>query len=173
MDAALRRLNGNMKTLETLADDARLWIFAAERPLADGLRTQVEQEFDAFLAQWKSHGKPLTAAYAIVHDRFVAVAMIPDGDPSGCSVDKLYGLVKRIESATGSSLLDGDRIFYRDDSGEIASVSRAQFREMVKRGDAAADTPVFDLTIDRLGTFRKGEFEKRAAESWHAAAFGI
>ena len=39
-------------TFHELPPDARLWIFAAERPLAAGERASVTREVDAFIDQW-------------------------------------------------------------------------------------------------------------------------
>jgi hypothetical protein len=42
--------------------DARLWIFAAERPLTEGETDALMGVVDAFLDDWKAHGHPLHCA---------------------------------------------------------------------------------------------------------------
>jgi hypothetical protein len=151
--------------LEQLGQDARIWVFATPSELD---RDRVSRELEAFVGQWKAHGKPIAAAYELLHDRFVVVGMDPDVDTSGCSIDKLFGLLQKLDA----SFVDSERIYYRDDAGKIASATRAEFRELVGRGELGAETTVFDLTVDRLGELRS-RFETPAAESWHGRAFGI
>lgn len=151
--------------LEQLGENARIWVFGTPSGLD---RDRVSRELEAFVGQWKAHGKPLAAAWELLHDRFVVVGMDPEVDPSGCSIDKLYGLVETLDR----SMLDAERVFYRDAAGEIASVTRAEFRERVRRGEIDSETPVFDLTVERLQDLRR-RFETRAGQSWHARAFGL
>jgi hypothetical protein len=164
MDARERAFSTGMK-LEELGNDARIWVFGTPANLD---RRHVEQELDTFVGQWKAHGKPLAAAYETLHDRFVVVGMDPNVDPSGCSIDKLFGLVENLDP----KLLDSDRIYYRRTDGEIASAARAEFREMVARGEVGVGTRVFDLTVERLRDLRS-RFEVPAGEAWHAKAFGL
>ena len=42
--------------------DARLWIFAAERPLSDTEQESLLAVVDEFLEHWAAHGAPLAAA---------------------------------------------------------------------------------------------------------------
>ena len=71
-------------TLEQLGDDARIWIFGSSSALD---RERVGRELDAFVGQWKAHGKPVAAAFDLLHDRFVVVGLDGGVDPSGCSID--------------------------------------------------------------------------------------
>ena len=46
---------------DQLPDDARLWIFTAERSLSDAEQAQLLSEVDRFVGQWGAHDVPLTA----------------------------------------------------------------------------------------------------------------
>ena len=61
-------------------------------------------------------------------------------------------------------MLDASRVFYRDANGNVASVARGEFRNV-----ANEETIVFDTTAQRLADIRSGAWERRAADSWHAA----
>ena len=151
-------------TLEQLGQDAHIWIFGSPTAL-DGER--VRGELDAFVGQWKAHGKPVTAAFDLLHDRFVVVGLDGAVDPSGCSIDKLFGMIETLDPA-----LLSDRVYFRDGSGNVAHATRAEFREMKARGEVSAETRVFDLTVQKAGDLRE-RFETRAAEAWHSRAFGM
>ena len=49
-------------SFDNLPPDARLWVFAAGRPLDAEERGRLLTLVDAFLEQWKAHGARLTAA---------------------------------------------------------------------------------------------------------------
>ena len=61
---------------DQLPSDARLWIFAAERPLSTTESRRVLDETDAFIDQWAAHGVPLMAGRDLRHDQFVLVGEV-------------------------------------------------------------------------------------------------
>jgi hypothetical protein len=157
-----------------LPDDARLWIFAAERPLSSEQAARVTAELDAFLDGWNAHGHPVVGAREVRYSRFLMIAADERATGvSGCSIDSLFRVLKELESATGTTLLDSSLIFFRDASGEVHSAPRAEFREMARSGEVDATTTVFDNTVESVGKMREGGWERPLAESWHARAFGF
>src|SRR5688572_30363145 len=60
---------------DQLPSDARLWIFAAERPLSTSESRRILDEADAFIDQWAAHGVPLTAGRDLRHNQFVLVGV--------------------------------------------------------------------------------------------------
>jgi hypothetical protein len=70
--------------------------------------------------------------------------------------------------------LDGfDRtwVYYRDGEGKVNTAARSHFQDLVAKGSVAADTPVFDTTVQFVGDLRRGAFETAFSQSWHATAF--
>lgn len=155
--------------IDALPDGARLWIFAASRPLTAEELAFLHDRFPAFLAEWTAHGRELRAAWQILEDRFVVVAVdeSPSG-ASGCSIDALMRHVRGLEEALGVDLLDGTPVWYRAADGEIATVGRPEFRRLAAEGVIDGKTPVFDPTVSTVGDLRAGQLERPAAESWHA-----
>lgn len=151
---------------------ARLWVSAAERPLSPGEAQRLLERVDAFLAGWHAHGAPVAGARDLVHDRFLLVAADEEATGvSGCSIDSLYRVLKELERELGVSLLDSSLVFYRDDTGEIRSATRPEFRELASTGGVGEDSIVFDNTVTTVGALRSGGWERRMADSWHARAF--
>ncbi len=150
---------------ETLTPDARAWIFASPSPLEPSTRSLIDESVGQFVSGWESHGTPVPAASRLLHDQFLLVAVDDSQHPSGCSVDKLFRLVSDLSRRTGGNLLDPQRIWFRDARGEIRSATRPEFRSMAASGEVGPDTPVFDLTVERLAEVDR--FERPAAESWH------
>ena len=156
---------------EALPEDARVWIFSAERPLTDDEQSRLLGEVDGFLDQWGAHDMPLTAGRDIRYDRFLFVAVDQRAvGPSGCSIDALVRQMKALQADIGAELVNHAPVLYRQ-GDHIARVSREQFAELVERGDIDPGTTVFDTTLTRLGDVREGRWETRASDSWHGRAF--
>lgn len=158
-------------TLDQLSPSSRVWVFGASDPLDTEQQLSVETSVREFLGSWKAHGQPLRAAVEIRDSRFVIIAADDAADPSGCSIDSLFGRLSGFQKL-GVSLLDSTLVFYRTKEGEVRSVDRATFRRLAGEGEIDSRTKVFDLTPETLADVRSG-LEKQASESWHAQAFGL
>jgi hypothetical protein len=158
---------------DRLPASARLWVFAAERPLDADERSQVLGVVDEFLSTWKAHGVPLTSARDLRYDRFLLVGVDEaSAGASGCSIDAMVHHLELLERAMGVALLDHGPVLFRQDDA-IERLPRPAFAELARRGDVSPDTIVFDNTVSRVGDVREGRWERPARESWHARAFGL
>lgn len=152
----------------SLPTDARVWVFACDRPLAGERAGTLLAEVDAYLAQWKAHGSPLRCARDWRHDRFLAIGIDPTAEQaSGCSIDDLFRTLRALGTAAGTQVVGGGRVFYRDAAGTVQTASRAEFSAKAMRGDVTADTPVFDTSVILAEDWRT-RFERRAGEAWTA-----
>ena len=159
---------------DRLPDDARLWVFAAARPLDDAQQRALLEHADAFLDRWAAHGAPVVGGRELRHARFLLVGADERATGvSGCSIDALFRSLGELEARTGVPMRDGSLVFFRGAAGEIRAEPRAAFRERVRSGGVAGDTAVFDNTVATVGDLRAGRWEKPLRESWHARAFGL
>lgn len=155
-----------------LPDDARLWIFAAARPLDAEECSRLLALVDDFLAGWHAHGHPVVGARDLRLDQFLLVAADERASGvSGCSIDSLYRVLKQVDGEISVGLLDSSLVHYRDADGTVRSVSRPDFRELVAEGAVDGDTLVFDNTLRTVGDLRAERWELPLRESWHARAF--
>jgi hypothetical protein len=156
---------------DQLPQDARLWIFAASRPLSGDERRRVLAEADGFIEQWTAHGVPLRASRDIQHDQFIVVGVDERAaGVSGCSVDALVRRMNQLGAQIGVDLVDNGPVLYRN-AGRIERVSREQFADLAAKGAVSLDTVVFDNTLTSVGDLRAGRWEVRAADAWHRRAF--
>ena len=156
---------------DQLPDDARLWIFTAERSLSDAEQAQLLTEVDRFVGQWGAHDVPLTAARELRYDRFLFVAVDQRKvGPSGCSIDALVRQTKALEQEIGIELVNHAPVVFRQGSA-IERVPRDQFAKLAAAGKVGLETTVFDNTLTCVGDVRAGRWETRLANSWHARAF--
>lgn len=152
-----------------LPDDARIWIFSASRPLDDATGARLLSQVDAWLDQWKAHGVPLTCAREWRDDRFLVIGVDQSqAGASGCSIDALFRVLRDCERESGTPLVAGGRVFYREMSGDIVCTDRDGFRALAGSGLADARTRVFDPTLTVARDYRAG-FERAAGESWHVS----
>jgi hypothetical protein len=157
-----------------LPGDARLWIFAASRPLAADESAALLARVDDFVGGWLAHGHPVVGARDWRHGRFLLVGADERATGvSGCSIDSLFRVLKELEGRLGAGLLDRSGIWFRDASGEIRSATRPEFRALVQAGEVGEDTVVFNNTLGTVGELLAGKWEVPVRDSWHARAFAV
>jgi hypothetical protein len=152
---------------DTLADNARVWVFASDRPLTGDRANQLLAAVDKYLAQWHAHGHPLTVGREWRHDRFLAIAVDQtDAYASGCSIDGLFRSLQAIQPQVGASLVNGSLVHFRDAAREIRSTTRDKFSDLSSQGAVTKETAVFDPTVTTAGEWRE-RFETVVGRSWH------
>jgi hypothetical protein len=148
--------------ISQLPDDARIWIFGISPPLDEQKSEQLLGSIDEFLDRWTAHKVPIASARDLLYGSFLVIAVDKRSETSGCSIDKMFGLLKQLERDYGIAILESNRIFYRGGDGAVHAITRASFRE---NGDP--HTIVFDTLSERLGELRSGFWERYARDSWH------
>lgn len=153
---------------ENLPDCSRIWVFGSDRPLEAGETQGLLAEADRFLEGWTAHGSPLTASREWTDTHFLTIAVDQStAGASGCSIDGLFRTLSALGPRIGANLVGSGRVFYRDATGAVQSVSRDRFTERALAGEITPATRVFDTTLPTLGDWRE-RFERSAADSWHA-----
>lgn len=147
--------------MNQLDDQARTWLFGISPSLDENKSQQLLATVDQFLNQWAAHGAPVTSARELLFDSFLAIAVDENSETSGCSIDRMFGLLHQFERDLGVSILDANRVFVRHADGRIEALSRDDFR---KRGDL--HTTVFDTTAERLEEIRSGHWIRKAQDAW-------
>jgi len=147
-----------------LPDDSRIWIFGISPALDDPQSARLTAEVDSFLDRWAAHGQPIVSARDLLHGSFLVIAVDKRSETSGCSIDRMFGLLQQLERELGVSILDANRVFYRGGDGAVHAMSRAHFRDSGDR-----HTVVFDTIAERLSAVRSGGWERTAEASWHRA----
>lgn len=156
---------------DQLPPNARLWIFAADRPLSSAERPTFLADIDRFLDHWAAHKVPLPAARELRYDRFLLIGVDESSTgASGCSVDALVRAMKTFEEVYGLELVNHAPVLYRE-GDDIRRVPREEFRELARSGRLTPDTVVFDNTLTSVGALQQGRWETRAADAWHGRAF--
>lgn len=151
-----------------LSDDSRIWIFGISPSLDDARGAQLLARVDRFLSSWAAHGEPITSDRDLIEGSFLVIGVDRRSETSGCSIDRMFGLLQELERDLGVKILDPDRIFCRDADGRVHAVTRAEFRDS---GDP--HIVVFDVLAERLGDILSGRWERPAKDSWHGSLLGV
>ena len=148
--------------ISQLPDDSRIWIFGISPPLDAQKSSRMLSVVDRFLDDWAAHQQPIVSGREIVYGSFLIIGVDRRSETSGCSIDRMFGLLRQLEHELDIAVLDPNRIFCRDESGSVTSVSRRDFSERGRE-----DTVVFDILAERISAVRAGRWEKPARDSWH------
>jgi hypothetical protein len=158
-----------MTLFEHLPDSAHCWLYAASRSLTAAEAGDLLTALHPFRAAWTTHGRPVESGATVVDNRvLVLAAHVPDGDMSGCGIDKSLHALDGFAAQAGFSWVSGLMIVFRTRAGSLETISRAGFAELASNGDVDGHTPVIDLSVRSLGDLRKQGLERPAASSWHA-----
>jgi hypothetical protein len=153
-----------------LPNSAKLWVYQSNRCFTPSEKEEILQKGLLFVSGWASHGSKLTAAFEIVYDRFLVLAVDETQmKASGCSIDSSVGFIKEIEKTYGVNLFDRLAVaFYKGE--EIHVLSLAEFESLIDNKIVSPDTIVFNNLVSTVGEFRN-YWQVRAKDSWLARCF--
>src|ERR1700681_572981 len=114
--------------LENLPDDARTWVFGANKTLEATASETLLSEVDRFLSQWKEHRSPLTVGRDWKYGRSLTVSVDQStAGASGCSIDGLFRTLKALEPKLGASLVTSGLVFSHEPDAAIRWVVHRGF----------------------------------------------
>ncbi|HEV7765030.1 MAG TPA: hypothetical protein VGQ76_08520 [Thermoanaerobaculia bacterium] len=147
--------------MDQLSNDAYVWIFGISPSLDAQKSDALLRQVNGFLENWAAHGTPIPGAAEVREGSFLIVAADEQREKSGCSIDRMFGTLKQLERDLEVAILDSNRVFFREGES-VRAVARSEFK-----GTANAESPVFDVLVERLGDVREGVWVKPASQSWH------
>jgi hypothetical protein len=128
----------------TIADQSRIWIYAAEHKLTNDQENYILDHISVHLQNWEAHKVPLTAGVTILENHFIIIALDErKNGASGCSIDTLQNKIQEIEKELSISLLNRLNIFCKIDD-TIKSIPTTKLAE-----NANKETLFYDLTIQK------------------------
>jgi len=155
---------------DQLPEDARLWIYQANRSFTQEELKEIESDLNEFLIQWTAHGADLKAAFDLKYKRFIIIGLDQQYNAaSGCSIDASVRFIQGLEKKYEVDLMDKMNVSYKQ--GEfVAYKPLIDFKKMVKEGAVSKNTIVFNNLVATKEEFDQN-WEVRASESWHSRFF--
>lgn len=137
-----------VSTLADLPDDARAWCYVTADPMGDDGVRRLADGLDAFFDGWRSHGRIVHGAAAVLERQVVVVAaVLAQGDISGCGIDQHVRVLDALFDEIGARHAGTLDVAWRDPDGALHVTSRAGFRAA---GDAARRLPRDARTLGEI-----------------------
>ena len=130
-----------MSSWQQISDDARVWVYQADRFLSDDESTQLLLSATEFVKEWSSHGSGLLASAHVFHNAFL-VLFVDESQvgASGCSIDKSVRFVKQMEVELSVGFFDRLKICMLQDN-------QMKLLPLSNLGDVKEDAQFFDNTV--------------------------
>lgn len=150
---------------DKLPDNARVWVYQANRPLSDGDVTAINQALQPALGQWAAHGQVLLASAQVVENRFVVVGVDEGYNlPSGCSIDSSVQTLRQLGELLGVDFFDRSAAIRATD-GVVRTIELPAIKAAVMDGVVTPETTVFN-TLVKTKTEFLANWHLRADGSW-------
>ncbi|MBD2699481.1 hypothetical protein IC229_02450 [Spirosoma sp. BT702] len=155
---------------DKLSDNARIWVYQADRPLADTEVKTVEELLKPALSQWAAHGQPLLASVNVSENRFVVIGLDEEYSlPSGCSIDDSVRTLRNVGQQLGVDFFDRSAAVQLTDES-VVTISLPAIKNAVVDGQLTPDTFVFNTLVKTKAEFLTN-WRIRAANSWLSRYF--
>ncbi|GAB3642100.1 hypothetical protein [Spirosoma arcticum] len=150
---------------DKLPDDARVWVYQANRPLSDGDVNAINQELKPALSYWAAHGQALLASAQVIENQFVIVGVDEGYNlPSGCSIDASVRTLRQLGESLGIDFFDRSAAV-RGVDGSVMTIELPAIKTAVLSGTITPDTVVFNTLVKIKAEFLTN-WHLRAADSW-------
>lgn len=155
---------------QSLPNNARVWIYQANRSLSAMELENVNPIIENFIGQWTRHGENVHGSYQWQYNQFLIVAVDQDiVEVSGCAIDASVKLIKEIESIINVDLMNKLAIAFKE--GDVIKLaSMPAFKQLAKDQLVNQDTIVFNNLVDTKEGVATS-WEVPAKNSWHKRFF--
>lgn len=158
-----------METLqaETLTDEARIWIYQADRLLNEQEVACISRKLEKWQKEWNTHGLELYSEAWVEDGVFLILAIDESRQPaSGCSIDQSVHFIRQIGSRINVDFLDRMNFAYQDEDGQVKLTSDKEIARLYEKGVITDETLFYNTTIQTKGAWKKQKLTP-LKDSWH------
>jgi hypothetical protein len=142
--------------MKELSDDSKIWIYQAERDLSKDEINVITPLIQSFCGSWTAHNNQLKAAFEIVKNRFIVLAVDESmNTASGCSIDKSVAFLKSISEQLGVSLFERMQMAYLNNES-LETVHYNDLKIAFESKIINEDTCFYNNNVQSLGEYRNG-----------------
>ena len=140
---------------DSLSGESRVWLYTADRVLAQPEIQELGQALEAFLADWAAHGQSLQASWRLEGGRCLMIALDESSpEATGCSIDAKVHWLQKIGAQMGVDWMSRNQVIHysADPNGagdRWMQSSLASFWSARKAGRVDAGTPVVNAVVTR------------------------
>ncbi|MDH5476338.1 MAG: hypothetical protein OEX22_11650 [Cyclobacteriaceae bacterium] len=155
---------------DEIEDNARVWIYQADRKLSDTEAEKLENEAKVFTEQWAAHGTGLMASAKVFHHQFLILTVDESQHgASGCSIDSSVAFIRNVEQQYGINFFDRNKVAFLLNE-EIYLESIQNLKNKIEKGDIASDTLTFNNLVATKGEMKE-KWVSPAQNTWLARYF--
>lgn len=150
--------------MQSMHSESRIWFYGLQQPLTDEQAEVLRRLMDEFVGQWKAHGAQLAAAYRLIGNQCLILAVDErQQQATGCSIDKSVHLLMKFGQQYGVDFFNRMLVFTADENG-IQSYTPASLKAAIVGGLITPETPVMYTLAPTLGASGTGMIP--LSESW-------
>ncbi len=144
--------------------ESRMWFYGLQEPLTDDQVQVLSGLMDNFVGQWKAHGAQLAAAYRILGNQCLIIAVDErQQQATGCSIDKSVHLLMEFGQQHGVDFFNRMLVFTAAKNG-IQAYTPTTLKAAIASGAITPETPVMHTLAPTLGASGTGMIP--LSESW-------
>lgn len=152
---------------EILNDNARIWIYQADRVLNDQEIDCISKKLEKWQQEWNTHGKPLSNAAWIEDKLFLILAVDESKQPaSGCSIDSSVHFIRQLGDRLNINFFERLNFVYQDSDGEMQITTDKELKRLYTKGIVDDHTLFYDTTLSTLGAWKEDKLVP-LKDSWH------
>jgi len=152
-------------SFEELPENARLWVYQANRKLSEEEQLDLQAEINNFIKVWTAHGQDLGSASKIIHDQFLVIGVDEDiNQASGCSIDASVHFIQEMEKKFSLSFTDRSKVAFLNRNGVFLE-EFTKVRDLVDSGVIGENTITFNNTVSSKGDFDRN-WKVEVKNSW-------
>jgi len=150
--------------MQSMHPESRIWFYGLAAPLTDQQAEVLKTLMSDFVGQWKAHGAQLAAAYRLIGNQCLIIAVDErQQQATGCSIDKSVHLLMEFGQQYGLDFFNRMLVFTADESG-IQAYTPTDLKAAISVGKIAQETPVMHTLAPTLGASGTGMIPLK--ESW-------
>ncbi|MBC7721233.1 MAG: hypothetical protein H7068_04370 [Pedobacter sp.] len=153
-------------------NSSRVWIYQSSRLFTISEAFEMEELFNNFVADWKTHGTPVKGYANLFFGQFIIIMadeIAMGGGVSGCSTDSSVRLIKDIEQRFKVDMFNRQNLaFILKDKIELLPL--AHLNHAITNSFVKTDTPYFNNLVGNKGDLLT-KWIIPANESWLAKKF--
>ena len=134
---------------DEISDQARIWIYQADRKLSETEQRLIMETGKQFLNTWGAHGHHLHASMTVNFDHFVILAVDNAVQlPTGCSIDQSVHFIQELGQKLGVDFFNRTRVsVWHNNSVLLKDLN--QIKQEVNQGLIKEDTLIFNNLVSQ------------------------
>ena len=146
--------------------ESRMWFYGLKTPMNAAQSAELKGIMDDFVGGWKAHGAQLAAAYRLIANQFLIIAVDEtQQQATGCSIDKSVHLLQEFGENHDLDFFNR-MLVYVLENGTFTSYSTAELKAAIAEGKIGPNTQIMNTIAATLKESGMGTLD--LADSWAA-----